>query len=573
MENKKNIKYKKQLLYTLFAVGGFLIGWLFFGGRSSSPNIAERGAVTLDSLATAIHNDKEEYTCSMHPQIRQDHPGDCPICGMDLIPVKLHTSHPTDSVPAGAVQMSAEAAALADVQTTIVSRERPVKQVRLYGRIVPDERLMQAQTAYVGGRIERLDVQFTGASVGVGQTLASIYSPALYSAQQELVQAIKMNQPQLIAAAKEKLLLWNITESQIKAVEASGKSSPNLDIKSNTAGVVLSKLVSQGDYVNQGQVLFTIADLSRVWAVFDAFETDLPFLAKGDMVKFTLTAFPGKEFMGRISFVDPVIDSNTRTARVRVEMSNGDRQLKPEMYAMATVDAPLRGYNNEIVVPQTAVLWTGRRSLVYVKDPNIEIPTFMMREVELGPSLGNSYVVMSGLQDGEEIVTDGVFAIDASAQLGGQKSMMNDVATKAGGGHHHMPGMIMSDDDKKTTTSSSHDHHEMNHATTNEDKADANNKSASSPDKHVMFKVGGNCDMCKARIEKAALSVNGVESAVWDKSTKMLHLEFDTLKTSEAKVEKAIAAVGHDTPDYKASTAVYDKLPACCKYRTDGKKD
>ena len=300
--------------------------------------------------------------------------------------------------------------ALADVQTSRVSKENPVKQVRLYGKIAPDERSLQSQTAHVGGRIENLAVDFTGETVRSGQTLATLYSPELFTAQQELLEAIKMQQPALIQAAKEKLQLWKMTDAQITAIEQSGTTSPLVEIKSNTSGIVISKKVSQGDYVSQGAILFDVANLSKVWAMFDAYEVDLPFLSKGDPVEFTLQALPGKVYKGKIAFIDPIVNATSRTSRVRVEVSNPQMELKPEMYATATVNAALKGYKDQIVVPQTAVLWTGKRAIVYVKQPDISTPTFQMREVELGPSLGNAYVILKGLSDGEEIVTNGVFS-------------------------------------------------------------------------------------------------------------------------------------------------------------------
>ena len=271
--------------------------------------------------------------------------------------------------------------------------------------------------------------------------------------------------------------------------------------------------------------------------MFDAFEVDLPFLSKGDPVEFTLQALPGKKFSGKISFIDPILNTTTRTAKVRVEVPNASLELKPEMYATANVSAPLRNYKNEIVVPQTAVLWTGKRAIVYVKQPDTNTPAFLMREVELGPSLGNSYVILNGLREGEEIVTNGVFAIDASAQLEGKTSMMNN-------GDEPAKPMI------------GHEGHMM-HA----------QSATGVASEHAMFGVKGSCDMCKERIEKAAKEVNGVLSAHWDKDTQMIHLQYDPQKTSPKAISKAIAKVGHDTDMDKADKAVYDKLPACCHYR------
>lgn len=541
MKNINETVKSKYLIYILFLAGGLLLGWLLFHNSDTDSHTSQ-----ASETGTEVHdpthghdlqqNEAGEWTCSMHPQIRQDKPGKCPICAMDLIPVRK-SSFSDKATDPNAIQLSEEAAALADVQTSKVSRQNPVKQVRLYGKIVPDERSLQSQTAHVSGRIESLNVDFTGETVRAGQTLATLYSPELFTAQQELLEAIRMGQSQLIQAAREKLYLWKMTDAQIAAIEKSGSISPVVEIKSNTSGIVLSKRVSQGDYVSQGAILFDVANLTKVWALFDAFEVDLPFLSKGDPVEFTLQALPGKKFSGKISFIDPILNTTTRTAKVRVEVPNASLELKPEMYATANVSAPLRNYKNEIVVPQTAVLWTGKRAIVYVKQPDTNTPAFLMREVELGPSLGNSYVILNGLREGEEIVTNGVFAIDASAQLEGKTSMMNN-----------------GDEPAKPMTG--HEGHMM-HA----------QSATGVASEHAMFGVKGSCDMCKERIEKAAKGVNGVLSAHWDKDTQMIHLQYDPQKTSTKAISKAIAKVGHDTDMDKADKAVYDKLPACCHYR------
>lgn len=530
MNNRSKTEKYKYLIYTLFLAGGLLLGWFLF--HSSDADSHTHGH-------DLQQNEAGEWTCSMHPQIRQDKPGKCPICAMGLIPVRKNSSS-DEAVDPDAIQLSEEAAALADVQTIKVSRQNPIKQIRLYGKIVPDERSLQSQTAHVSGRIESLNVDFTGETVRAGQTLATLYSPELFTAQQELLEAIRMGQPQLMQAAREKLYLWKMTDAQIAAIEQSGSISPAVEIKSNTSGIVLSKRVSQGDYVSQGAVLFDVANLTKVWVLFDAFEVDLPFLSKGNPVEFTLQALPGKKFTGKISFIDPILNTTTRTAKVRVEVPNASLELKPEMYATATVNATLHKHKDEIVVPQTAVLWTGKRAIVYVKQPDTDTPAFLMREVELGPSLGSSYVVLNGLQEGEEIVTNGVFAIDASAQLEGKTSMMND-------------------DDTSNKPMTGHEGHGMHSAHTKSTRKVAS--------EHAMLGVKGSCDMCKDRIEKTAKEVNGVLSAHWDKEAQMLHLEYDPKKTSSKEISKAIAKVGHDTDMDKADKAVYDKLPGCCRYR------
>jgi Cu(I)/Ag(I) efflux system membrane fusion protein len=199
--------------------------------------------------------------------------------------------------------------------------------------------------------------------------------------------------------------------------------------------------VNNGDFISPGTVLFDVADLSHVWVMFDAYESDLPFLAKGDPVTFTLQSIPGASFSGNISFIDPVLDPATRVAKVRVEVDNRDGKFKPEMFATGIISANLEGYNDKLVIPGTAVLWTGKRSVVYVKQTGTDEMVFKMREIEVGPMLGNSYVVMSGLNEGEEIVIRGAFSVDAAAQLAGKPSMMN----RQGGKTSEMPGMDMPD--------------------------------------------------------------------------------------------------------------------------------
>lgn len=544
----KGITKHPYFRYGLILLIGLFLGWLIFSGNKR--NHSSHQSTTLEEEHDHDHGaDQTVWTCSMHPQIRMDEPGLCPLCAMDLIPLQSTGAGDT-AIDPDAIQMSTEAIALANIQTTAVSRKNPIKDVRLYGTIKVDERLSQSQTSHVSGRIEKLFVNFTGESVSNGQPIATIYSPELLNAQQELIEAAKMKelQPELLLAVREKLRLWKLTDEQIARIENSGEVSPLIDVTATTSGIVISKNVNQGDYVNTGSVLFDIANLSQVWAVFDAYESDLPFLKKGDKLEYTLQSMPDKTYSGTISFINPILDPVTRTAKVRVETSNPRGELMPEMYASAIVRAQLKQYNNELVIPKTAILWTGKRSIVYVKQQNTETPAFMLREVELGPSLGDSYVILAGLNDGDEIVTNGAYIIDASAQLSGKQSMMNETAGRAVTGHegHTMIG-------NNTSSESGHEGHNMQLATAGTE--------------HVMFYVGGSCEMCKDRIEKKAKSIDGVLSAEWVQANQELHLNFDPKKTSADDVAKAIASVGHDTDKFKADKATYDALPACCKYR------
>jgi Cu(I)/Ag(I) efflux system membrane fusion protein len=405
----------KYVNYSLILILGTFIGWLIF---HPSQKIEVKHDHSTEVAQSTI------WTCAMHPQIRMNEPGKCPICGMELIPLSQSGGA---SIDPDAIQLSNEAAQLANVLTSVVKRQNPVKELRLYGKVQADERLFQSQTAHIPGRIERLSVNFTGETVVKGQILAEIYSPELITARQELLETSKTKQlqPELYEASKEKLRQWKLTEDQIDKIENSGVVRNNFEVVSNTSGTVTARRVNTGDHVSQGTVLFDIADLSKVWIMFDAYESDLQFLKKGEKVSFGLQAYPGVKYSGIIIFIDPVLDPVTRVSKVRVETENKSGSLKPEMFASGIVSTTLTDYRNNIVIPKTAVLWTGKRSIVYVKQPGTDEPIFKLREIGLGPMLGESYVITDGLMEGEEIVTSGTFSVDAAAQLEGKPSMMN----------------------------------------------------------------------------------------------------------------------------------------------------
>jgi len=473
---------------------------------------------------------------------------------MNLIPLNQNVA----DVDPNAIHLTKEAAQLANVLTSIVSRQKSVKEVRLYGKIQADERLLQSQVAHIPGRIEKLMVNFTGETVKKGQTLALIYSPELLTAQQELLEAAKtkVTQPEIYEAAKEKLQLWKLSDGQISGIENSGKVQTKFEVVSGISGIVTSRRVNNGDYVSQGTVLYDLVDLSTLWVMFDAYESDLPFLKTGDKLDFTVQAMPGETYSGRIIFIDPVVDPVTRVSKVRVEINNRTGKLKPEMFATGIVQANMTEFRDKMVIPRSAVLWTGKRSIVYVKQPGTDEPVFKIREIGLGPMLGSSYIVADGLAEGEEIVTQGTFSVDAAAQLEGKPSMMDP----SEGTVSSMPGMDMPGDKNPND--------KQDHSTVQKQAGTENTGQAGKPMiQHEMFTVSGSCDLCKERIEKAAKSISGVQSATWDSKTQKIHVEFNSMKTNLSTIQKAIAKAGHDTEKYKADDKTYESLPACCYYR------
>ena len=414
---------KQYIIYAILLLFGGTIGY-FLNSSSTKNNESHR-------IEDDIKN--EIWTCSMHPQIRKNEAGDCPICGMDLIPLQEDDSQND----AFAIRMSPTAMQLANIQTAKVGKMKPIKTVSLNGKIQADERQIFTQLTHIEGRIENLKVNFTGEYISKGTQIATIYSPKLLTAQQELfeVQKIKDTQPELFNAAKEKLKSWKLTENQINELLETGTTREEFPILADVSGYVIDKMVNLGDYVRQGEGLYRVANLSQVWVLFDIYESELAWIQKGDKVNYSIESLPSQNFEGTISFIDPFIDPKTRVAQARVIVPNSDLKLKPEMFVSGEVKADLASNNTsknkesqnseKITIPKTSVMWTGERSVVYVRQESEKGIDFVMREVKLGLALGDSYIIEEGLQEGEEIAINGTFSIDAAAQLAGKPSMMN----------------------------------------------------------------------------------------------------------------------------------------------------
>ena len=419
-------KYRNYLMAAGLLLLGIFLGSIIFGGDESP----------ADQVEVKQGQAEETWTCSMHPQIRSDRPGSCPICGMDLITVD---EIPASTLSSEAIVLSEEAGKLANIQTSIVSSSDAQREIRLLGTVKPDEGRLYSQVSHLPGRIERLYVSFTGEYIRKGQRMVRLYSPELISAQKELLEAIKSRDvyPQLYKASRSKLKLWKLTDGQIDNIIASGEVQEQIDILADHSGYVMKRNVEVGDHVTPGMNLYEIANLSRVWIMFEAYESDIPWIRPGDEVEFTVKANPGKTYRGKVTYIDPFIDPSARVARVRVEVGNEDGKLLPEMFANGLIRSELNQDSDRLVIPKSAVLWTGKRSIVYVRVPGSQSNAFVYREIQLGPDLGELYIVDSGLEEGEEIATNGVFRIDASAQLSGKKSMMNPEGTGSGQPHDH----------------------------------------------------------------------------------------------------------------------------------------
>ena len=473
---------------TIFILTGAVIAALLVGiglGRVIFPPSDGHAHAPADTSTTMVDsNEPSIWTCSMHPQIQQPEPGDCPICGMDLIQLKSDSG--ADLGPRE-MSMSEASRALADIQTSEVIREYPEAEIRLVGKLEYDETREKSLTARFPARIDELFVNFTGIRVKKGEHLAKVYSPDLQTAQRELLTSYRADPNSSITrAAKEKLRLWDLMPEQIEAIIESGEAKDHFVLKAPLGGVVVAKHVKEGDYLKTGEPLFKIVDLSELWAYLDAYESDLPWLRFGQDVAFTVESFPGETFHGQISFIEPEVDRKTRTIPIRVNVPNTDGKLKPGMFVRGVVQSRIAedgqvyapefagkwispmhpevvkdgpgqcdvcgmdlvpaeelGYvasekeSAPLVVPTSAVLRTGKRAVVYVEKPDAERPTYEGREIVLGPLAGDYFLVTSGLDAGERVVTNGAFKIDSALQIQAKPSMMNPDGGGSAPGHDH----------------------------------------------------------------------------------------------------------------------------------------
>ena len=395
------------------------------------------------------------WTCSMHPQIQLPEPGQCPICFMDLIPL-VKGGDETETVSLRQIGLSAEARKLAQVTVAPVRRHAVSVETRMAGTVEYDETRLGSITAWMGGRIDKLHVDATGDVVKRGQPMASIYSPELLTAQAELIEAdralknldqssfklVKDTAQRTKQAAMEKLRLLGLSKRQVERVLERGKPTDHVTLYAPMGGVVIKKDVVEGQYVTTGAPIYRIADLSKVWVVLGAYESDLPWIDVGSQVSFTVESLPGREFTGTVVFVDQVLDEKTRTVDVRLEVDNPGYKLKPGMLANgmlqeATQHGEDAGGEAPLIIPASAPLVTGKRAVVYVALPERE-GVYEGREVVLGPRAGDSYIVREGLSEGDMVVVQGNFKIDSALQIMAKPSMMNpSVIATSGGGHQH----------------------------------------------------------------------------------------------------------------------------------------
>ena len=376
------------------------------------------------------------WTCSMHPFIIKDKPGTCPICGMELIKkiddaaVAGAAQTPEQKQQAemlGHVSMSANQRIMANVATVEAKQQALDKEINAVGIVQFDQSRQAKVTAWIAGRIDKLHVSTVGAYVSKDKPVAEVYSPDLLATQQEYLLAVKsreqlksspipsisQNGDGLVASARQRLMLFGVKESQIAELERAGKPTIRLPIYTPLSGIVIEKMVQQGQYVNVGDPLFNIADLSRVWVEIEIYENEFPNIRIGQAVEIRSQSYPGKPFSGRVAFIYPFLDPKTRTVKARVEMPNPGLKLKPDMFVNAIIKI---GLGKAIVVPVTAVMDSGKRQTVWVES---QPGMFEPREVQVGQRTDDKVQILSGLKAGDKVAVSGSYLIDSESQLKG----------------------------------------------------------------------------------------------------------------------------------------------------------
>lgn len=398
-------------------------------------------------------NAKQLYQCSMHPNVISDHPGNCPICGMELQPIRQIKAK--GIAGRGVVQLGDVQRQLINIRVAPVERAEAAETIRAVGFITYDETKVADLNSKVKGWVRKLYVDKPGQPVQVGESLMALYSPDLYSAQQEYVLAYQEthgsdkaaglsaemhkfsaanNQAtrSLLQSARKRLELWDISEAQIKALEESATPKDTLELTAPMAGVVVEKNVFPSQMINPGMLLYRIADLSDVWLDAEVYEYELAFIKVRQKATIKVDAWPDKNFEGEVSFIYPYLQNKTRTARVRLVLRNPEELLKPGMYANVTLES---GLGDQLMIPVSAVFDTGQRQYVFVQT---EKGVFAPREIELGAKSGDRVVVVKGLEVNEQVVVDGNFLLDSESQLkaasSGNGMQMPMPGTE---GHHH----------------------------------------------------------------------------------------------------------------------------------------
>lgn len=394
----------------MYAVSMLIFLWIIGCSKKETPNDANEKT-------------KEIYYCTMHPEVTSDKPGVCPICNMDLVKKEEEEKSELGDLP-GMINMSLNKQVLANVSTITIHSEPLVKELISYSYLDIPEENRKVISARFNGRVEKLFVDKTGEYVNKGQPLFEIYSPDLVEAQNEYMIALEnagtirkavfpenSNNSPLIKSVRKRLEIYGFTNEQITALDSCREVQYTFTYYSPVSGTVIEKRIQEGMYVNEGTLLYEIADMSTLWGIAEIYEKDLKLVKVGSKAVLRLSAYPDEKFEGVVNFIYPVVNSQTRTVKIRAEFSNVNYKLKPQMYGEIAIQ---RDLGKQLQVSQDAVLFTGKRQIVWVKTAADQ---FESKEVTLGIKSDGKYQVLSGLSEGDEVAVTGGFLIDSESQL------------------------------------------------------------------------------------------------------------------------------------------------------------
>ena len=428
MSNKEHTHFVKlEFSGWKWGLLGLLIGWIVFSQRET---LIKYRNFSSDIITQCGPEEEVQYSCSMHPEVHASEASDCPVCGMKLVAMGMHslgTHHQAISLPAHALSHP--------IHTAPVRALPMRKTIQLDGFVQADQNQNLVITAEYPGRISSLVHLQAGSHIHANQKLGSIYSEELIAAQKEFFDAtcFRVTDPNMFIAARKKLRRWSFAEEHLLALEEGGDAIKTFPIKSHYSGRIQDILIQPGAYVQVGTPIANIIQSEALWADLEVFQEDLDWLKVGDQVQLHASMGMNQGVEARISFIDNWIDKDKVTARVRVLLPNHSRNWKVGQYVKGS--AEVIKAETTIQIPQSAVLWTGKRAAVYVKEKGTH-HSYRLQEIHLGQKLGDTYQVVSGLTEGQMIVSEGVFQLDAAAQLSGNIHSLTLPEEKAP--HNHM---------------------------------------------------------------------------------------------------------------------------------------
>jgi|SRR5579859_4702850 len=416
-----------------FTFRGPLLSWVHAAPRSGSSGEHSKSAMGSATTPAGPAKPGERkilyYQDQMNPAHRSDTPASDSM-GMPLVPVYADEAKAVSGMPPGSVALTAQKQQLIGVRTAVVRKEEVFRTLSTVAQIMADETRIAHIHVKVNGWVDKVYVDFVGQLVQKGQPLFTLYSPDLVSTQEEYLIArrgktsldtspfpeVSQGADSLLRAARERLRLWDVTDEQIKKLDETGEVSRTLTLYSPISGFVLDRKVYSQVAVTPDMDLYAVADLSKIWALADIYEYEAPYVRVGQEAEMQLAYFPGKTFSGKVTYINPQVDPQTRTLKARIEFANPNFGLKPGMFAQISVKIE---YGRQILVPQEAVLDSGTKQTVFVvrKDGYFE-----PRQIQQGARLADQIIVLTGLREGETIVTSGNFLIDSDSQL---KNAMN----------------------------------------------------------------------------------------------------------------------------------------------------